>query len=90
MKADNYDERIAKMTFASVFPFYVEKVEKKGRTVNELYQVIEWLTGYDQEKVNALMEEKVTFEEFFRNASLNPLQWHINRCSEYPLLKSWS
>lgn len=72
MKASNHDERIAKMIFASVFPFYVEKVEKKGRTVNELYQVIEWLTGYNQEKVNALMEEKVTFEEFFRNASLNP------------------
>ena len=72
MKASNHDNRIAKMTFASVFPFYVEKVEKKGRTVNELYQVIEWLTGYDQEKVNNLMEEKVTFEEFFRSASLNP------------------
>ncbi len=72
MKTTNHDERIAKMTFASVFPFYVEKVEKKGRTVNELYQVIEWLTGYDQEKVNALIDEKVTFEEFFRNATLNP------------------
>jgi len=72
MKAGNHDDRIAKMTFASVFPFYVEKVEKKGRTVNELYQVIEWLTGYDQEKVNLLIKEKVTFEEFFRNASLNP------------------
>ena len=72
MKAGNHDDRIAKMTFASVFPFYVEKVERKGRTVNELYQVIEWLTGYDQEKVSALIDEKVTFEEFFRNASLNP------------------
>ncbi len=60
------------MTFASVFPFYVEKVEKKGRTVDELYQVIEWLTGYDKGKVNALIVEKVTFEEFFRNATLNP------------------
>lgn len=72
MKAGNHDDRIAKMTFASVFPFYVEKVEKKGRTVSELYQVIEWLTGYNQKKVNALIDEKVTFEEFFRNASLNP------------------
>ncbi|MEN6453205.1 MAG: DUF2200 domain-containing protein [Prolixibacteraceae bacterium] len=72
MKTNNHDERIAKMTFASVFPFYVAKVEKKGRTVNELYQVIEWLTGYDQGKVNALIDGKVTFEEFFRNASLNP------------------
>ncbi|MGD9556398.1 MAG: DUF2200 domain-containing protein [Mangrovibacterium sp.] len=72
MKTTNHDERIAKMTFASVFPFYVEKVEKKGRTVDELYQVIEWLTGYDKGKVNALIVEKVTFEEFFRNATLNP------------------
>lgn len=72
MKAGNHDGRIAKMIFASVFPYYVEKVKKKGRTLSELYQVIEWLTGYDQGKVNALMEEKVTFEEFFRNASLNP------------------
>ncbi|MGV8138515.1 MAG: DUF2200 domain-containing protein [Mangrovibacterium sp.] len=72
MKTSNHDERIAKMTFASVFPFYVEKVEKKGRTIDELYQVIEWLTGYDKEKVNALIDEKVTFEEFFRNATLNP------------------
>lgn len=72
MKAGNHDERIAKMTFASVFPMYVEKVVKKGRTLEELHQVIEWLTGYDQEKVSALIEAKVTFEEFFRNASLNP------------------
>ncbi len=72
MKTTNHHERIAKMTFASVFPFYVEKVEKKGRTVDELYQVIEWLTGYDKGKVNALIVEKVTFEEFFRNATLNP------------------
>jgi hypothetical protein len=72
MKAGNHDDRIAKMTFASVFPMYVEKVVKKGRTLEELHQVIEWLTGYDQERVSALIEAKVTFEEFFRNASLNP------------------
>ncbi|MFC0604380.1 DUF2200 domain-containing protein [Winogradskyella pulchriflava] len=68
----HHDERIAKMKFASVYPHYVTKVEKKGRTKEELSEVIEWLTGYDAEKVNALMEENVTFEEFFKNAKLNP------------------
>jgi hypothetical protein len=66
------DERIAKMTFASVYPHYVAKVEKKGRTEEELHQVIEWLTAYDKSKLQELIEEKVTFETFFQNASLNP------------------
>ena len=69
--ANNHDERIAKMTFASVYPHYLAKVEKKGRTEEELYQVIEWLTGYDKKKQQELIEEKVTFEKFFQNASLN-------------------
>src|SRR5690606_32502863 len=68
----HHDERIAKMTFASVYPHYVTKVEKKGRTKEELHQVIEWLTGYDEKKLQALITEKVTFETFFRNATLNP------------------
>jgi len=68
----HHDERIAKMTFASVYPHYVTKVEKKGRTKDELHQVIEWLTGYDETKLNALIEEKVTFETFFQAATLNP------------------
>ncbi len=66
------DERIAKMTFASVFPHYLKKVERKGRTKEELHQVIQWLTGYSPEQLQRLIEEKVTFEEFFRNAALNP------------------
>jgi len=70
--ARNHDERIAKMTFASVYPHYIAKVEKKGRTKEELLQVIEWLTGYDPQKLQKLIEEKVTFEEFFRDATLNP------------------
>ena len=53
------------MTFASVYPHYVTKVEKKGRTVAELHQVIEWLTGFDEKKLKALIEEKVTFKTFF-------------------------
>jgi hypothetical protein len=67
-----HDERIAKMTFASVYPHYLTKVEKKGRTKEELHQVIEWLTGFDEKKLQELIEEKVTFELFFQNATLNP------------------
>ncbi|TXK48156.1 DUF2200 domain-containing protein [Pontibacter qinzhouensis] len=70
-KANNHDERIAKMTFASVYPHYLAKVEKKGRTQEELHQVIEWLTGYAGGKLQMLMEENLTFEQFFQNAKLN-------------------
>lgn len=73
MKATpEHNERIAKLTFASVYPHYVTKVEKKGRTIEELHQVIEWLTGFDDAKRQALIEEKVTFAEFFEQANLNP------------------
>jgi hypothetical protein len=68
----SHDERMAKMTFASVYPHYVNKVEKKGRSKAELHQVIEWLTGYDEKKLQELIEQKVTFEDFFLNAQLNP------------------
>jgi hypothetical protein len=67
-----HDERVAKMTFASVYPLYLAKVEKKGRTREELLQVIEWLTGFDNKNVQDLIENKVTFESFFRNAAINP------------------
>lgn len=72
MDANKHDERIAKMTFSSVYPMYLEKVEKKGRTKEELHQVIEWLTGFDNRKLQELIKEKVTFEMFFQRASLNP------------------
>ena len=65
-------ERIAKMTFASVYPHYVAKVEKKGRTKKELHEVIEWLTGYDEKKQKSIIKDEVTFEGFFDNAKLNP------------------
>jgi len=68
----NHDERIAKMIFASVYPHYVEKVEKKGRTVQELHQVIEWLTGFDEKKLQEQIDQRSTFEAFFENATLNP------------------
>jgi hypothetical protein len=70
--SNKHNERIAKLTFASVYPMYVLKVETKGRTKEELHQVIEWLTGYDEKKLQELIEEKVTFEKFFQRASLNP------------------
>jgi len=69
---EEHNQRIAKMTFASVYPHYVTKVERKGRTVAELHQVIEWLTGYDEKKLQELIDKKVTFETFFQQASLNP------------------
>src|SRR5687767_461703 len=67
-----HDERIAKMTFASVYPHYITKVERKGRTKKELHEVIEWLTGFDDKKLQELIDEKVTFETFFKRAKLNP------------------
>lgn len=67
-----HNERVAKMKFFSVYPHYVDKVEKKGRTKDELHQVIEWLTGFDENKIQQLNEEQVTFAEFFRQANLNP------------------
>ena len=67
-----HNERIAKMTFASVYPHYITKVESKGRTKKELHQVIEWLTGFDDKKLQELIDEKVTFESFFKRAKLNP------------------
>ena len=69
--SDTYHQRIADMTIASVYPLYLTKVEKKGRTEEELYQVIEWLTGFDKKKLHELINENVTFETFFRQASLN-------------------
>ena len=73
MKDPNvHNERIAKMTFASIYPMYVEKIEKKGRTRKELDQVIEWLTTFDKKQQQELIKENVTFETFFQRASLNP------------------
>lgn len=66
-----HDAKIAEMTFASVYPLYLVKVEKKGRTEKELQQVIEWLTGFDAQMIKKLIEEEVTFEQFFKNANIN-------------------
>ena len=73
MKATpEHNARIAKLTFASVYPHYVTKVEKKGRTKDELHQVIQWLTGFNEAKLQEFIEEKATFETFFQNATLHP------------------
>ena len=70
--SNTHDQRIAALTFAAVYPMYLTKVEKKGRTKEELDQVIGWLTGFDHKKQKELMNEHVTFETFFLQASLNP------------------
>ncbi|WP_186757969.1 DUF2200 domain-containing protein [Echinicola salinicaeni] len=67
-----HNERMAKLTFASVYPHYLSKIERKGRTKEELHQVIKWLTGFDQAKIQEFIADKITFETFFKNAKLNP------------------
>jgi hypothetical protein len=66
------EERIAKMTFASIYPLYLAKVEKKGRTKKELNEVIKWLTGYSEKKLKTLIDKEVTFDTFFEKCKLNP------------------
>ena len=67
-----HDIRMATTIFASVYPYYIKKVESKGRSKQELHQVIEWLTGFKDKKLQELIDEKVTFETFFQRAKLNP------------------
>lgn len=67
-----HNARIANMTFASVYPHYITKVEKKGRTKAELHQVIEWLTGFDEAALQQLIDEKATFASFFAQATIHP------------------
>ncbi|MFK8057551.1 MAG: DUF2200 domain-containing protein [Saprospiraceae bacterium] len=68
----HHDQRIADMIFGSVYPHYLTKVEKKGRTKEELHQVIEWLTGFDESRLQELIASKATFAQFFEAATLNP------------------
>jgi hypothetical protein len=67
-----HKERMAKMNFATVYPLYLTKIEKKGRTKEELHQIITWLTGFDDKKINSLLNEKVSFDTFFKQAHLHP------------------
>lgn len=66
------NEQVAKMTFASVYPHYLSKVEKKGRSKEELHEVIHWLTGFDDTTLEELIAEKADFETFFQRATLHP------------------
>ena len=77
MNSDAQHQRIANMSFATVYPLYLAKVEKKGRTKEELLEVIRWLTGFDTKKLQELIKENVSFDTFFQRASLNPNAQHI-------------
>ena len=68
--AASQDERIAKMSFASVYPHYVSKIERKGRNISELHEVVAWLTGFTWPEVEVLIQQKATFQEFFERATL--------------------
>lgn len=66
------NERIYQMSFASVYPHYIAKAEKKNRTKEEVHEIIFWLTGYDEQKLQQILEEKINFRTFFEEANLNP------------------
>ncbi len=69
--SNSQDERIAKMSVATVYPLYLTKIEKKGRTKDELNQVIEWLTGFNSIKLDELLNSNINFENFFAQATLH-------------------
>ena len=71
-ETDKHNDKIANITFASVYPHYITKIQKKGRTIDELHEVIKWLTGFNEDDLNKLIEERVTFETFFQRAHLHP------------------
>lgn len=66
------NEKVANMVFATIYPLYWNRLEKNGRTKEEFHQVLEWLTGFNEEKLQSLIEEKVTFRTFFEQAEMNP------------------
>ncbi|MDD7915262.1 DUF2200 family protein [Polaribacter ponticola] len=65
------NEQVANMVFATIYPLYLNRLEKNGRTREEFHKVIEWFTGYDENKLQSLIEEKVTYKTFFENAKIN-------------------
>lgn len=66
------NEKVANMIFATIYPLYWNRLEKNGRTKEEFHQVLEWLTGFNQDKLQSLIDEKVTFREFFEQAKMHP------------------
>lgn len=69
---DTNKERILKMPFASIYPHYLTKAEKKGRTKEEVDEIINWLTGYNQEQLSETLENQTNFQDFFEKAKINP------------------
>lgn len=65
------NDQVANLIFASIYPHYLNRLERNGRTKAELDQVIEWFTGFDQETLQTLIDEKVTFGSFFQKAKIN-------------------
>jgi len=66
------EDKVAQMIFASIYPHYLNRLEKNGRTREEFHQVIEWYTGYNESQLQALIDEKVTFQTFFKEATIHP------------------
>lgn len=71
-KKYDHHEKMAKLTFAEVYPHYVTKIEKKGRTKEELHTVIEWLTGFTENQLDEFIEKQSIFEQYFSEATMNP------------------
>ena len=71
------NEKIANMIFASIYPLYLNRVEKNGRSKEELNQVIEWFTGFNEDRLQALIDEKATFRTFFETAEIHPNAYMI-------------
>lgn len=70
--SEKHNQRVANISFSLVYPAYVAKVERKGKTKEELDSIIKWLTGFDTKNVEKLIKENVTLETFFKKATLNP------------------
>ncbi len=66
------NDKVAEMIFGSIYPLYLNRIEKKGRTKDELDQVIRWLTGFNQTELQGFIDEKTTFRTFFERAKINP------------------
>lgn len=66
------NEQVANMIFGTIYPLYWNRLEKNGRTKEEFHQVLEWFTGYDEAKLQTLIDQKVTFRTFFKDAKIHP------------------
>ena len=66
------NRKAGELSFTSIYPLYLQKIEKKGRTVKELNKIIEWLTGFDESQLKKILNKETTFKEFFENAIINP------------------